>query len=120
MALQALRDHLFEQDGPADQAVAAIPDAGLNRQVQVPGLVDETGHFTGRRGDVQDERAPSARDIVVIGHGGLRSFVPLAPGAVTSRAGAAHVRRPRPLAGPGPCNPFCNRTGRYGGGQQPD
>ena len=28
MALQALRDHLFEQDGPADQAVAAIATPG--------------------------------------------------------------------------------------------
>jgi hypothetical protein len=67
MALQALRDHLFEQDGPADQAVAAFPGAGLHRQVQVPGLVDEAGDFAGCLCDVQQQRASLLTGLLTAG-----------------------------------------------------
>ena len=62
--LAGLGDDVFEQDGPADQRVAAVADARIDGQVQVAGFVDQARDFAGRLGDVEDERAPAARDIV--------------------------------------------------------
>jgi hypothetical protein len=39
-------------DTPADQGVAALADAGLDRQVEMAGLVDQAADFAGRLGDV--------------------------------------------------------------------
>jgi hypothetical protein len=45
---RGLRNHFVEQDSPADQGVAAIADTGLDRQVEIAGLVDEAADFAGR------------------------------------------------------------------------
>jgi hypothetical protein len=39
----ALGQQLLDENRPANQGVPAIPDARLNGEVQVPGLVDESG-----------------------------------------------------------------------------
>jgi hypothetical protein len=56
-----LGDDVFEQDGPADQGVAAVADAGLDGQMQVAGFVDEAGDFAGGLGDVQEQTTASTR-----------------------------------------------------------
>ena len=63
-----LGDDVFEQDRPADERVAAIPDAGLDRQVQVVGFVDEPRDFGRRLGDVHQQRT-TARWDTVFGYG---------------------------------------------------
>ena len=40
------RDHLFEQDGPADQGVAALANAGLHGQVEGAGFVNQAAWVT--------------------------------------------------------------------------
>jgi len=70
-----LRDDVFEQDGPANQGIAAVPDAGLDGQVQVVGFVYEAAHLGGCLGDVQNQHAASARDPLKPGRAGQGSMV---------------------------------------------
>ena len=56
---------------PADERVTPVADARLHRQVEIVGFVDQARDFDGCLGDVQEQHAPTARDIVVIGHGAV-------------------------------------------------
>ena len=71
------RDHLFEQDGPADQGVAAVADARLHGQVEIAGFVDQAADFAGRLSDVDQQHVPATGN-VILGHEGLL-LVSLAP-----------------------------------------
>jgi len=64
-------DDFFEQDRPAHERIAAVADAGLDGQVQVVGFAGQARHLGGCLGDVQDQHAPAARDIVMVGHEAL-------------------------------------------------
>jgi hypothetical protein len=46
-------------DTPADQGVAALADAGLDRQVEMAGLVDQAADFAGRLGDIDQQHMPA-------------------------------------------------------------
>jgi hypothetical protein len=35
----------FEKNGPADERVSPVPDAGLDGQIEVVGFVDQAAHF---------------------------------------------------------------------------
>jgi hypothetical protein len=59
---------LLQQHGPADQGIAALADTALYRQVEIAGFVDQVRDFAGGLGDIQDQHAASARDIVMVGH----------------------------------------------------
>src|SRR5829696_7143650 len=67
----ALRDDFFEQDRPPHQGIAAFSDTRLDGKAQVVCFAGQARHLGGCLGDVQDQHAPAARDIVVIGHEGL-------------------------------------------------
>jgi hypothetical protein len=58
------RQDLPEQDSPADEGVAALADAGLYRQVEVAGFVDEAADFAGRLGDVDQQGVPTTGSVV--------------------------------------------------------
>jgi len=47
-------DDFLQEDRPANQGVPAIPDARLNGQVEVTGLMDEPADLSSGLGDVQD------------------------------------------------------------------
>jgi hypothetical protein len=57
--LQGLRNHLFQQDRPANQGVAAVADTGLHRQVEITGFVDQAADLAGRLGDVNQQHVPA-------------------------------------------------------------
>jgi hypothetical protein len=48
-----LRQDFPEQDGPADQGVAALADAGFHWQVQVAGFMNQAADLAGSLGNVQ-------------------------------------------------------------------
>jgi hypothetical protein len=69
MGRQALRNHLFEQDCPADQGVATLADTGLDGQVEITGFVDQAADLAGRLGDVDQQHMPTTGN-VLLGHEG--------------------------------------------------
>jgi hypothetical protein len=52
-SVTGLRQDLPKQDSPAHQGVAAFTNAGLHRQVEVSGFVNQAADFAGSLGDVQ-------------------------------------------------------------------
>jgi hypothetical protein len=75
----------LQEHSPADQGVAALADAGLHRQVEIAGLVDQAADLAGRLGDVDQQHVPATGN-VILGH----EAVPLVShGAGPRRSGAA-------------------------------
>jgi hypothetical protein len=59
-----------QEEPPSGRARFAVPDAGLDGEVEVTGFVDQAADFTGRLGDVDQQRVPATGN-VLLGHEGL-------------------------------------------------
>lgn len=67
------RDHLLEQDHPADERLAGLADARGQRQVHGTGLADGPAEVLSEPGDLVSQRPTAGGDIL------LRSWL-LPPG----------------------------------------
>jgi hypothetical protein len=56
--------HLLKKNRPPDERVSPVPDAGLHRQVEIAGFVDQAADFAGRLGDVDQQRMPATGNVI--------------------------------------------------------